>query len=69
MFSAEMANPETYYFPPTRYVPNSRLSVLVYRGAFSPPYDEAAMQIQLEKNKWFKGVSADSSSPSQVNNR
>ena len=42
--------PETYYLPPTEYVPNNRVPVLVYRDRLPRPHAEASTTEFLEKN-------------------
>jgi uncharacterized protein YjlB len=53
---SKMSPPEQYLInSPTRYVPNSRLPVLVYRSVL--PLDPTAESVcaYVEQNKWLKG--------------
>lgn len=52
-----MLEPEVYYLPATKYVPNNKLPVLVYRKILPEPYDEDSATEFLERNHWVKGVS------------
>lgn len=51
------AEPEIYYIPTTKYVPNNKLPVVVYRKVFPGPYDEDGVTEYLERHNWVKGVS------------
>lgn len=48
--------PEQYFIPPTKYVPNSDLPVLVYRNVLPSPYEEVSTSQFLEAHNWEKGV-------------
>jgi uncharacterized protein YjlB len=58
-FSIQLANmqpePEILYLPPTRYVPNSKLPVLVYRGVLGSSPTPESIRSQIEPNKWIRG--------------
>lgn len=47
---------ETYTLPPTPYVPNSPLPVLVYRNALPTPVTETSTQRFIEGNGWERQV-------------
>jgi uncharacterized protein YjlB len=47
--------PEVFYLPPTRYVPNSKLPVLVYRGVLGSSPTPESIRSQIEPNKWIRG--------------
>jgi uncharacterized protein YjlB len=47
--------PEIFYLPPTRYVPNSKLPVLVYRGVLGSSPTPESIRSQIEPNKWIRG--------------
>jgi uncharacterized protein YjlB len=49
--------PEVYYIPTTKYVPNNKLPVVIYRKVFTGPYDEDGVTEYLERHNWVKGVS------------
>ncbi|GLB19545.1 hypothetical protein AtubIFM61612_009452 [Aspergillus tubingensis] len=46
--------PEQYFLPPTPYVPNSKLPILVYRNALSDTSPRNILNI-IEPNGWIKG--------------
>ncbi|KAL1972593.1 hypothetical protein VTN31DRAFT_7007 [Thermomyces dupontii] len=46
--------PEIYYCGPTRFVPNSRLPILIYRNVLPQPITEETTGEFLEKNNWVK---------------
>ncbi|KAF2789671.1 hypothetical protein K505DRAFT_352413 [Melanomma pulvis-pyrius CBS 109.77] len=47
--------PEIYHFAPTSHVPNSRLSVLIYRGVLTDDPTAPSTRLALEKNRWLQG--------------
>jgi uncharacterized protein YjlB len=47
--------PETYYLRPTRYVPNSKLPVLLYRGVLGDAPTPDSIRSLIEPNKWIRG--------------
>ena len=49
------AEPETYYLHPTRYVPNSKLPVLLYRGVLGSSPTPESIRSLIEPNKWIRG--------------
>lgn len=49
---------EIYYLPQTRFVPNNRLPVLIYRNVLPQPHTELSAQNMLEKNHWTKKVNS-----------
>lgn len=51
-----MPQPETYLIPPTAYVPNSPLPVLVYRDVLPGPRTEASVQKFIQGNGWERKV-------------
>lgn len=51
--------PESYYLAPTRFVPNSKLPVLVYRNVLPSPVEEDSATGFLERHNWAKLVSQD----------
>ncbi|TVY42796.1 Uncharacterized protein LOCC1_G004901 [Lachnellula occidentalis] len=44
--------PEIYYLQQTRFVPNNRLPVLIYRNVLPQPHTEISAQEMLGKNHW-----------------
>lgn len=53
-----LSEPEVYYLPATKYVPNNKLPVLVYRKILPEPCDEDTATEFLERHHWVKGVSS-----------
>lgn len=51
---SEYVEPETFYVKPTPHVPNSRLPVVVYRGALKDTSPENILAT-IEPNGWLKG--------------
>ncbi|KAI1452455.1 hypothetical protein F4805DRAFT_28635 [Annulohypoxylon moriforme] len=49
-----LVEPETFWVNPTPYVPNSRLPVVVYRGAMKDTSPENIVNV-IEPNGWRKG--------------
>lgn len=49
-------HPETYFLPPTPYVPNSPLPALIYRGVLSNP-TPSSVRAAIEANHWLQGGS------------
>ena len=47
--------PEPYYLPPTHFVPNSKLPVLVYRGVLGDSPTPDSVRSLIEPNKWIRG--------------
>lgn len=47
-------SPEVYFLPPTEYVPNSPLPLLVYRGALPQPVTAESCQAFVEKHGWSR---------------
>ena len=47
--------PETYYLQPTRYVPNSNLPVVLYRGVLGTTPTPESIRSLIEPNKWIRG--------------
>lgn len=47
--------PESYYLPPTHYVPNSKLPVLLYRGVLGSSPTPESIRSLIEPNKWMRG--------------
>jgi uncharacterized protein YjlB len=47
--------PETYYLRPTRFVPNSKLPVLLYRGVLGDSPTPESIRSLIEPNKWIRG--------------
>ncbi|KAA8904585.1 hypothetical protein TRICI_005455 [Trichomonascus ciferrii] len=51
------SQPETYYLEPTKFVPNSKHPVLVYRSVLPTPVDEESATEFLQRHNWTKLVS------------
>lgn len=49
--------PEAYHLPPTRYVPNSPLPLLVYRDVLPKPVTVESSQKFVEQHGWDRKVS------------
>ncbi|KAH7339232.1 hypothetical protein BKA66DRAFT_435062 [Pyrenochaeta sp. MPI-SDFR-AT-0127] len=49
-----LAPPEEYVLPATKYCPNNRMPVLVYRNVLPSPRTVDVVQAWIEKNGWFK---------------
>lgn len=49
--------PEQYVLPATKYCPNNRMPVLVYRNVLPAPRTEETSQAWIEKHGWFRAVS------------
>lgn len=49
MNEANVPAPEAYYLPPTRYVPNSPLPLLVYRDVLPKPVTVESSQRFIEQ--------------------
>src|SRR5436190_19961128 len=47
--------PETYYLRPTRFVPNSTLPVLLYRGVLGDSPTPESIRSLIEPNQWIRG--------------
>jgi uncharacterized protein YjlB len=47
--------PETYYLRPTRFVPNSTLPVLLYRGVLGDSPTPESICSLIEPNQWIRG--------------
>ena len=47
--------PETYHLQATRYVPNSKLPVLLYRGVLGASPTPDSIRSLIEPNKWIRG--------------
>ncbi|VUC29918.1 unnamed protein product [Clonostachys rosea] len=47
--------PTAFFFHPTKYVPNSKLPVLLYRNALPFPLEEDIVKEFLESNHWIHG--------------
>ena len=47
---------EHFVLPPTPYVPNNKLPVIVYRDVLPKPHSEESTTAFLEANKWEKKV-------------
>ena len=47
--------PEAYHLQPTRYVPNSKLPVLLYRGVLGTSPTPESIRSLIEPNKWIRG--------------
>ncbi|KAH6986463.1 hypothetical protein BKA56DRAFT_613833 [Ilyonectria sp. MPI-CAGE-AT-0026] len=52
MNEANVPAPEAYYLPPTRYVPNSPLPLLVYRDVLPKPVTVESSQRFVEQHGW-----------------
>lgn len=50
----DQIHPETHWISPTPHVPNSKLPILIYRGALSG-YSPEKMLHAMESNDWLKG--------------
>ncbi|PVH79587.1 hypothetical protein DL98DRAFT_589217 [Cadophora sp. DSE1049] len=46
---------EIHHFQPTRFVPNNKLPVLVYRDVLPRPHNEGSAEELPDKNHWKKG--------------
>lgn len=51
-----IAEPECYVLPPTKYVPNNPMPVLIYRNVLPHPRDEQTAQAFVEKHGWDRKV-------------
>jgi uncharacterized protein YjlB len=47
--------PETYYLRTTRFVPNSKLPVLLYHGVLGNSPTPESIRSLIEPNKWIRG--------------
>lgn len=59
----EISEPEKYILPPTSYVPNSPLPVLVYRNVLPFPRTEQTVQDFIELHGWERKVGTDGGRP------
>ncbi|KAJ4252761.1 hypothetical protein NW762_010667 [Fusarium torreyae] len=63
---SEIAPPEQYVLPATKYCPNSKMPVLVYRNVLPSPRTPETAQAWVEKHGWLKQVSISSSRSGNV---
>jgi hypothetical protein len=55
----EIVQPEAYFLPKGKFVPNNRLPALVYRNVLYRPVTRESAQALCEGNHWEKRVSYD----------